>query len=676
MNKMICIALFFLVNIFLNYSYSQTFIPFGFWSGEPPKNYTWDATPSNSQVDNGSGTWTAASNNFTLDNGASNVAFLNNSTPVFGGTGTLGAAGVITVSGAMNVYNMSFYSTPSGNFTLNSGTLNFTKPNLFITGGFSPTISSVISGNGGLIVKGGGSLILTGLNTYTGGTTIYPSTTVQSGATAGTSTTAYIPAGNISNNGTLNFILSSASGLAFPNFYSYSGTGNLSITAGLIRYTGNIITGGSFVHNQTGITNLGCSTVSSTITASTAVITGPIYFGSVNTNTFKVDTSSTNGTQTINNVSFGIPGQCWSFNNNLFEAGMGIISITGSNVWNWWSAGATLTLNGQVTGSGNIAFGSNAVGTGTLSFNNPGNSTYTGVLSGSNYKVVFGGTGTQVLSGANTYSGGTEVKSGTVISTVATGLGTGSVSVSGGATFYFSGGLKPANNFTTVAGVGASKIGANTAGTFTEPSGNIVLNNDLILYDGTGDRLSFNGVISGNGNITITGTRVTIANSANSFIGTVTISPGSALQANGLNILNSNDLVNNGSFRFNTGSATNVTIGALSGNGTFNFAVGSSATLTVGANNNSGNFNGTFTSGIKLIKSGTGNQRLSGASTYTGGTQINAGTITCGSSTCFGTGAVTCGASCTLGSPCTIAKNGFTPTNSFPGSTPACTVTP
>src|SRR5690606_21557510 len=78
---------------------------------------------------------------------------------------------------------------------VNNGTLIFDRSNNVLFGG-------QISGNGGLVQAGSGTLTLIGINTYAGGTTIEEGSTLQVG-TPGSGGT--LPDGDVVNNGTLIF---------------------------------------------------------------------------------------------------------------------------------------------------------------------------------------------------------------------------------------------------------------------------------------------------------------------------------------------------------------------------------------------------------------------------------------------------------------------------------------
>ena len=164
-----------------------------------------------------------------------------------------------------------------------------------------------------------------------------------------------------------------------------------------------------------------------------------------------------------------------------------------------WSQNTVLTLlaAGGITGSGNIAM-TNGTAPGVV-FDQAGNSTYSGVISGNFAGVTKSGAGTLTLSGTNTYKGTTTVSAGTLEVTNTTGLGTtaGGTTVASGATLDIN------------VSVGAEAIALS--GTLTSS---------------TTGTASLSGVISGTGAVTKTGAGTLTLSGANTYSGTTTVSAG------------------------------------------------------------------------------------------------------------------------------------------------------
>ncbi|SBW16475.1 outer membrane autotransporter [Brucella sp. 10RB9215] len=150
-------------------------------------NY-WNGTQTGPQGDGqlhgGNGTWTAAAGSFNWTNSPGydlNGAWTNDGFAVFGG-----AKGLVTVdtsAGAISASGMQFittgYKLSGGTLTLVPTTGSSTAKPVIRVGSGSPgdsaliaTISTELTGTHGLEKADGGTLILTGANTYTGGTAI------------------------------------------------------------------------------------------------------------------------------------------------------------------------------------------------------------------------------------------------------------------------------------------------------------------------------------------------------------------------------------------------------------------------------------------------------------------------------------------------------------------------
>ena len=158
------------------------------------------------------------------------------------------------------------------------------------------------------------------------------------------------------------------------------------------------------------------------------------------------------------------------------------------------SAGATVELGGNenvglLFGSGSIVLGANALTIGSdLAF---GTNAFTGTISGAGSLVKFG-TGTQSLLTANTYTGGTVVRGGTLVVANSSALGTGAIRIesdnsTGFTRLLLRDGINLANNLSIAggtSGVGNGAImvqGRNSVATLSgtisvgpnQPSGNI-----------------------------------------------------------------------------------------------------------------------------------------------------------------------------------------------------------
>ena len=138
-----------------------------------------------------------------------------------------------------------------------------------------------------------------------------------------------------------------------------------------------------------------------------------------------------NGNLTFNRSDSITFGGVISGTGALVQLGSGTLVLTADNTYGGGTTidpGATLQLgNGGTTGS----ITGNVTDNGSLLFNRSNNVTFNSLISGSG-NLVQNGSGTTVLGGANTYSGGTIIKNGTLLVNNSQALGLGNVVVNGG----------------------------------------------------------------------------------------------------------------------------------------------------------------------------------------------------------------------------------------------------
>jgi fibronectin-binding autotransporter adhesin len=255
-----------------------------------------------------------------------------------------------------------------------------------------------------------------------------------------------------------------------------------------------------------------------------------------------------NTTRTIGNLKFGdtVPGNNWILDNQGVPGNVLTLSVSS--------------------------------GTPTITVNND-QATISGVLAGTQ-GFADAGSGTLVLTGANTYTGATTINSGSTLSAVWTAGG--------------------------------------PFGVFA--SGNSIVNNGTLILTRNSNDSAFFGVITGSGTTTVSGDGGYL-NLGNGGDGIARLSSQSDLMLNiGLNLFKNAQ-----------------TIGALNGNGTITSNTGGASgnvTLTLGNNNHSGTFGGVINNAgsesIAVVKAGSGTQVLSGANTYAGGTTISGGVLQLG----------------------------------------------
>ena len=270
------------------------------------------------------------------------------------------------------------------------------------------------------------------------------------------------------------------------------------------------------------------------------------------------------------------------------------------------------------------------------------------------------GTGSLTLATANSYTGGTTLRQGTIVAGNNNALGTGgtitlndtgtgsnNTTLNIDATAGNVNVPRPiviANEGTGTTSLGNASTANNNQAIF---SGAITLNKAVTLMNsGFGDRLQFSGGISGTGDITVDGvsnTKKTIfITTANTFSGNIHVTGNGRLQlgdgaTSTINLIpdSANVNLNTAGGVFNLAkNGNNETINALNGvAGTSVNGIAGNDTLTVGGNGGSGSFAGTISGSVGITKAGAGTQILSGTNSFTGAIQINEGTLAISGST-------------------------------------------
>jgi len=648
------------------------------------------------------------------------------------GTGTLVLTGNNTYTGPTNI---------------RAGTLEIAGANSLGGGG---TYGGIISGAGNLVKSSPGTLVLTGVNTFSG------LTTISNGAIElGDGTVQATPSGNynIQAGTTLKVRYNTTTGAVAQTWTRYTGAGTLTLATGKNFDTG------------WGTANL------------------PYAFtGTVRVEGGRVQTAASNAFQ---NMGFGgtqnvivTPGGhvgMWEgglFNSNFTISGTGYGEVGYESALRFGNGGATTNLAGSVTMAGNTTLGagggigiiSQGLGENTVSNLTVGTSsqggtvilrgasTYTGTttvnnsatlelgaagtLGGGNYSqavnlsaatstfryassanqtlsgivggagtLVSNGPGTLTLSGSNTHTGTVTVGGGTLALDYSTNdnskIGDAAVLNLNGGTLTLAGAtgshVEAVGSTSLNGGVNLSRSGANTAqlalgaitrgaggalevaapGLATTTTGNtngvlpgVTLAGGLAMNDGANNIVAYTGSYADvnrlggsianvatdhvriieagvSGDITLggagTSTIATLTNNSTGGLATVDVGAGNILRMGAagsiLSPSTSAGLTIGGAGTLTAGGADNTAGGLLVLNQS-----GSPTTLsTVIANNGTG--------AVTLTKSGSGSLSVTGVNTFTGGVNVNQGTLTARvnvGQNALGTGAVAVSGGSTL----------------------------
>lgn len=531
-----------------------------------------------------------------------------------------------------------------------SGSVQLTGSNTLTvgSGNGTSTFDGDLSGSGGLIKVGTGTLNLTGINGITGDTAINSGIVNLSGSlasaqinvnTGGTLSGTGSALGTVNVNSGGHLALSSGNQLSAGALTLAAGS-NVDVALGtpsttsLMNVGGNLTLDGNLnvtdaggfgvgvyrLFNYTGaLTNLGLDVAGVPVgygLGDLIVQTGVanqinIEVSAPNVNIRYWDGSQTiangvvdGGTGTWNAVGTnwtdanGLVNQPWAGDFAVFQGSAGTVTVNGTQAF----TGMQFLTDGYnvVNGTAGQLTAVNGTGGTTALRVDPGVTATIGVnIDGSGILNKLD-TGTLVLNGANTYSGGTQLDGGKIIVGSNTALGSGTLTANAG-----------------------TQLDSNAAVTL----GNAATLNGNLTVVGS-NALTLNGVIGGTGGLIKTGAANLTLGGNNAFLGPV------ALNAGGL-ILASNSALGSGTLNAAGGTTLDAAT-AVSVNNAVNLAgnlgIGGTADLTLA---------GTINGAGSLSKTGAANLTLSGNNNFLGGINLSAGTLTAGSNSALGLGNLT-----------------------------------
>lgn len=551
---------------------------------------------------------------FLTNNGTFN---LNNTTQTLAlqgnGSTTLGTGSMVIDNTVTNTYSGTVSGgTGASIVKQNSGTQTLSGNLTGFTGGVSIT---------------GGTLTLSGTNTYTGGTSVSAGQLNINSSTAigGATGTLTLSGGNIDNTSGGSITLANNNPQAWNSNFTFAGTQSLNLGTGAVAMSasrtvavsantltvGGVISGSGFSLTKNGNGALTLNGTN-TFTGGTTLNAGTLNIGNAQALGTTAGTFTIAG-GTIDNTSGGALTL-----SNYPQAWNGNFVFTGSNNLNMGTGAVTLGANTQVTVSANtLTVGGNVGETG-------GARTFTKA-----------GNGTLVLSGTNTYSGTTTINAGTLSVASNNALGSGSLTLGNG-TLAITGTTSRSQGISVTDLSSTAAIDVASGQTFTL-SGN--------LTGGATNSTKYGK--AGAGTLIVSG-------SSNTYNGKIQIGDGTVIVQSslGANTNTTNRGIDLGLNVGNVSTSNNVLLQTVNG-----VTVAQSiyiAPNTSGATRTLG-FNGTGSGGFSneifidaaanvLLNAGSGTLTFSGAFINTGGVNVTGGTVVfSGNNTYTGTTRITSG---------------------------------
>ncbi len=584
-----------------------------------------------------------------------------------------------TINSTITLAKNALFAADSGDLAF-GGAISFGSNSTFLTigGGNSTAITGNISGNGSLLKRGTGNLTLSGINTFTGNTSINGGNLIVQGGSA------------LSDTGTvtLNSANATFTIAASETIGSLQGGGATAIAAAqtlTIAEFGNATYSGAIT---------GTGSLAKTANGTLTLAGNNSYMGGT---TVSAGTLATQGNERISDssslsVASGATFQLGGNETLGSIAGAGAINLQ-SNTLTAGGDNSSTTFSGNIAGGGAFA----KAGTGNLTLS--GNNTYAGPTTVTAGTLVVTGTlgstpvtigNAATLGGNGTLGGNLTLAAGSnLVFNPASSLAVNGSSVSFGNFSLsnltgFNGSSSAPGNFTVLGG--AAKVNATNLNNYGASNAQTFGGNEVYFYTGEGAQKLNLAVLAAVSDIYWVGSNGTDwfaannwSNNSSATVGDATFGPSTGdihFASSGVNattlaninlsqnatvrnfIVSTNQTVGvggNGALTLNGSAGTGMHLTSTAGNVTFTVPIvvsggsdiqidggtlevaslngtavhiGTAAGTSFSYNASSNlTFDGTITGAGAFAKRGNGTLTLTGNNTYTGGTTISAGTL-------------------------------------------------
>ncbi len=612
-----------------------------------------------------------------------------------GSAGMIGnTSNLVIASGA--TFDLNGYVDTIGSLA-GSGSVSLGGATLTIDGdGETTEFSGIISGAGGIAKTGTDTLILSGANTYAGLTTVSAGvlnirhsqalgstaagTTVTSGEELQLQGNITVGAESLSITGTGAGSTGALRNISGDNVWgglvTLTGTSQITVDSGSLDLSGGVA-GSNTALTLTGAGDLTISGVALGSGALNKRNTGTLTLSGPNSSTGAM-TIGTSGGAATGTVRLDSDDALSSGTLTLYAGTLdldGNSATTGALVLGGGVAGSSVSIvtdDGVLTLGGNVTYSATNntngatisgyldLGSANRTFN-IGNSSATtedvvidAIMSGTGGLNKATGTGTLVLSGANTYTGATTVGAGVLNIRHSQALGstdTGTT-VTSGDELQLQGGIAIGAETLSITGTGVSSNGAlHSVSGDNSWAGAVTLTGNALI-NASADSLSLTGGISG------TNRTLTLAGDGNVSVASITTGSGGLIKSGagtatltGTSTYTGSTAVNSGTLQLgaddsaSTSSALSVASGAtfslngfdgsvatIAGAGTIHLDGGTLSTAGTGTTT----FSGSMIGDGGFTKGGSGTLTLTGTNSYTGNTDVSAGILRIGANNSLG----------------------------------------